>query len=253
MNSPWFFRPRPNPAAALSLFCFHHAGVGASAFRMWPAHLPADIDVCAVQLPGREGRLRDPAYHTLDAALPAVVAALQTSLDRPYVLFGHSMGALFAFETARALSTTARPASALIVSGRRAPHLVATRPRISHLEDTPFLDAVSQRYGGIPPQIREEPEIMALLLPTLRADLRIVEDYRYREGPALACPLFACGGATDAEAPPDTVTPWSAYTNGKFRAASFPGGHFYWQSDVPRFCREVGDELQRWGILPGGA
>jgi surfactin synthase thioesterase subunit len=112
---------------------------------------------------------------------------------------------------------------------------------------------VSARYGGIPAAVLAEPELLALLLPTLRADLRIVEDYRYREGPALACPVLACGGADDAEAPPATVAAWRAYTRGAFRAESFPGGHFYWQADVPRFCREIAGELQRWGVLPGAA
>ena len=162
------------------MVCFPHAGTGMAGFAPWRGRLP-DLDVILVQFPGRDGRRREPNCETAQEAATGVAAALAETDLGPLVLFGHSMGALVAFETARRLQAKGRPPAALVISGRRGPTLPEPLPPIGHLPDSEFLDQVRQRYGGIPESIVREAELMALLLPTLRADIRLVESVPVRQ------------------------------------------------------------------------
>src|SRR5262245_44114205 len=124
LTQRWFARLEPRPSARLRLYCLPYAGSGAAVYRPWAALLPSTIDLRLVQLPGREARLREPAYTRMDALIEALAPAVASEIDRPYVLFGHSMGALVVFELARALRRLDLPSpTCLFVSGRRAPHL----------------------------------------------------------------------------------------------------------------------------------
>lgn len=128
--SPWLFRPSPKPDATFRLFCFPYAGAGASAYRLWPNHLPTSVELCAVQTPGRESRLRERPFTSFRDLIEAAVDGLEPSCDRPFAFFGHSMGSLVAFEVARALVARGNtPPVHLFVSGQRAPHLLRTTPR----------------------------------------------------------------------------------------------------------------------------
>jgi surfactin synthase thioesterase subunit len=228
MNNPWLMRfaRRAHPTARL--FCFPNAGVGASTYRLWPSALPEALDVCAVQPPGRENRLREPSISSIPDLVDRLATALGPELDLPFAFFGHSMGAVVAAELARALAERGAPKPAhLFVSARRPPHLRGTETAISHLPDGEFVDAVQRRYGGIPPELLGEPELLALLLPGLRADFAALETHRPPQRPPLACPISTFGGSDDTLTPREHLDAWRGETSGAFRVRVFSGGHFY--------------------------
>jgi medium-chain acyl-[acyl-carrier-protein] hydrolase len=240
----WFHCRRPNPQARLRLLCFPYAGGGVAVFRAWPSLLPAAIEVWALQLPGRDGRLRE----AIPAGLPALAAALADGLvpqlDRPFACFGHSMGALLAFEFARQLRQRGQAGPEhLLVSARRAPHLPRTEAPLHALPEGPFIEMLRQRYNGIPAAVLAEPELMQLFLPMLRADFRLIETYAYQSEEPLACPISAYGGAEDPWARPEELAAWQAQTRGAFHLQVFPGGHFYLQEALPQLLGSVSHAL----------
>lgn len=243
----WITRPRPSSRARLRLLCLPHAGGGASSFRGWADALPPEVEVCPVQLPGRENRVAEPPFDRLPPLVEALADAVGPLLSLPFALFGHSNGALIGFELARTLRARGRPGPVhLFASGRRAPDLPSDRPPTHHLPDAEFL-ADLQELGGIPAQILEHPELLAVLLPTLRADVAIYESYAFREEPPLACPITAYGGLTDPKVSRETLEAWGRHTAGPFVTRLFPGGHFYLQEERTAVLRTLAADLQ--GVL----
>jgi medium-chain acyl-[acyl-carrier-protein] hydrolase len=233
-NSPQasaVLRPLPQPNAALRLFCLPYAGGGASAYHAWGRLLPPTIELCAMQLPGREARVREAPYASFGEAVAGLGEALCPLLDRPYALFGHSLGALLAFELARWLRRRGGPQpQQLFVSSRRPPQLPEPYPPVASLPDEEFTAKIQQRYGGIPQVILQEPELMTMFLPILRADFKVLESYRYSVEPPLACALAVFGGSEDAIATPSALGEWQQHTAGAFSMREFAGGHFYLQT-----------------------
>lgn len=243
--SPWFMRFRPNPMAVLRLLCFHHAGGGASAYRPWVGEVPADVELCAVQLPGRETRLRERPFTRIAALVPLIADEIQPLLDRPFALFGHSLGALVAFEVARELGRRGGPAPAhLFVAGRRAPMRPDRWSRMSHLPQATFVEEVRRRWDGIPAAVLDEPELLELLLPTLRADIAAVESYVYAPGAALDCPISCLGGMEDSAAGAVDLAAWRDETRGAYSLRMFPGAHFFVQSARAQVLAAVHEDLR---------
>ena len=240
------FCPLERPHARLRLFCFPYAGVGASAYRTWAALVPETVEVRAVQLPGRESRLREACATAMPALVEDVTAGIQPLLDRPFALFGHSLGALLAFETARRLAGVpgAGPAH-LFASGRRAPHLPARSRPIADLEPGAFLEEIRRRYDGVPRQILEEPDLLALLLPALRADITLIESYRYEAVAPLECPITVYGGVDDIEARHDELSAWRVHTRSSFALRMFPGSHFFIRSFGAAVTSDLSGVLRR--------
>jgi len=227
----WTLCMQERPRVELRLFCFPWAGVGAPAFRGWAELLPPSVEVHGIQLPGRGHRLQDPCFMRLLDAVPAVIAGLEGLLDKPFAFFGHSMGTLLAFEVSRELARRGQSLPVhLFASGRRAPHLPASREPIAHLERDRFIDQLGRRYGGIPRQVLVESELLDLLLPALRADMAMIEGYCFTEDVALACPITACSGEDDPEVSHAELREWSRHTTRRFEARLYPGSHFYLQS-----------------------
>jgi surfactin synthase thioesterase subunit len=229
----------------MRLFCFPYAGIGASAFRLWPAALPADVEVVAIQLPGRETRLREKCLADMPSVIDHLLPELRARLDLPCVLFGHSMGATLAWATARALAQAGVPPPLhVIVSGRRAPRLADPEAPLRHLSDEQFVTEIDRRYGGIPAQVMADRDLMALLLPALRADIAALETYRQGEAAPLACPLTVFGGQQDARAPVAQLEAWREETSGPFQLRIFPGGHFFLNTGRAAVLAEVAAILQ---------
>ena len=222
----WFLVPRRVRDPRLRLFCFPFAGGSAGTFVGWPAALPGDVELWAAQLPGRATRIGDPAIGDMTLLLDHLEAAMAPALDRPFALFGHSMGAIIIFELVRRLRRQGRRLpSGLIAAGRRAPQLPPEEP-IHHLGDRQFLDEI-HRMGGTPDGVLHEPELVELVLPPLRADFRAIERWTYAPEPPLPVPLFALGGEQDLEVSRAQLEAWRAQTSHAFTAVYFPGGHFF--------------------------
>lgn len=228
MSSLWLQRPAPRAQARARLFCFPYAGVGAAVYRLWPAGLPEELEVCAVQLPGRANRLHEPALASIPALVDALVPALVPHLDIPFAFFGHSMGAVLAYEVARVLHSCGGPLPKhLVVSGRRPPHVPNPDPPLHVLPDAQFVAEIELRYGGIPPEVKAEPDLMELLLPCLRADVEALETFQPPQRPALPMPITAFGGVHDRLVPKSHLEAWRGETHGTFWVRVFPGDHFY--------------------------
>ena len=247
MTNPWLRRFVPRPDCTARLFCFSHAGGGAAVFRPWADTLPAEVEVCAVQLPGRESRFREAPITAMQGIVDALLPALLPDLDRPYALFGHSMGSLVAFEVARALQRRGAPGAAhLLVSGRRAPHLPEAETAVHALDDDAFVAEINRRYGGIPAEVLRHRDVLALLLPGLRADMAAIETHRHASGELLACPISAFGGDADQRAPLAQLQAWQEHSHTPLRLRQFAGGHFYFNEAPQRaaLLREVETSLQ---------
>lgn len=226
--SSWLLRPTPRPEAAARLLCFPWAGVGGSVYRLWPQGLPAELEVCAVQLAGRENRLRETAVDSIPALVDLLVPALGPFLDRPFAVFGHSMGAILASEFVRALSLSGGPMPRhLFVSGRRPPHMPGLESSLHGLPDAEFVAELNQRYSGVPAGVMEHADLLALLLPSLRADMKAIETHRPMPRSPLPCPISVFGGAQDHLAPRAHLDAWRSETHSTFRVRVFSGGHFY--------------------------
>lgn len=207
-----------------TLFCFPYAGGGASIFRSWPAACPS-VAIRAVQLPGREQRLREPAFTEMPALIAALAAALAPWPRAPFAFFGHSMGALIAFELARWLQRRSAPSPVhLFVSARRAPDLPGDPP-IHALPDSAFVEKI-RSLGGTPEAALQHRELMTLLLPTLRADFALVEGYRYQPGAPLPMPITVFGGLGDSLTE-DDLGGWCRQSRAACAVRWLPGDHFF--------------------------
>ena len=218
-------RFQPVAAPRARLLCFPHAGGGAGIYRPWVSELPREIDVCAVQPPGRERSFGAAPITSMRALVGAIVEAIGPLLDVPIALFGHSLGAIVAYETALALTRDGVDPLSLTVSSHRAPHLPSPRPPIAHLPDAEFLNEVVL-LGGIPPEVVESQELVELVMPVLRADFRLAETYHAPLDVALRCPVLAIGARCDYVSE-EAVAAWRAVTRGPFAWRMFAGDHFY--------------------------
>lgn len=224
---PWVICPKPQPGARLRLFCFAYAGGGASVYHKWAQMVPAAIEVCLIQLPGRENRLDEPPLRAMTPLVQQLGAAIEPYLNKPCAFFGHSMGALVSFELARALrESRQRGPSRLCVSGCRAPQFPVRDEQIHDLPDQAFLDEL-RRLNGTPEAALRNDDLMRLMLPMLRADFAVCETYRFTPDQPLDCPLSAFGGLQDARISQAQIAGWREHTRGTFRLRMMPGDHFF--------------------------
>jgi medium-chain acyl-[acyl-carrier-protein] hydrolase len=223
----WVTCPKPGPQARLRLFCFPYAGGGASLFRTWADDLPAQVEVCPIQLPGRESRFREARYSRLMPLVHALGDVIQPYLTVPFAFFGHSLGALISFELTRYLRRQGAPLPVcLFASAHRAPHLPDPKPPIYNLPDPRFLGEL-RLLNGMPGEVLENAELMELMLPLLRADFAVAETYAYTEDAPLSCPISAFGGLADDEVSQEEAAAWHTQTLGAFTLRMLPGDHFF--------------------------
>jgi medium-chain acyl-[acyl-carrier-protein] hydrolase len=227
-GSPWLIRYRVRSGASLRLFCFHCAGGSASEFRDWPAHLPGTIELVAVQLPGREGRVRDAFIASMDDLTGGVVDAMAPLLDKPYVVFGHSLGALGGFEVIRRLRRRGLPRPILFVpAGRQGPQVKEKSPPIASLPEKAFLEELQKDYGDHLGHVLQSAELREAFVPQIRADFALSERYLFKAERPLDCPIVAFAGVSEDDLEADELDAWSAQTSRRFHSRRFPGDHFF--------------------------
>jgi len=224
----WLSRPRSaRTPPRLRLFCLPYAGGGAQIYRNYAQALPADVEVCAVHLPGRERRFREPALESVDVIVDQLAPVVRELSDRPFAIFGHSLGALVGFELVRRLRKEGGPTPLrFFASGHRAPHLPDPDPPIHHLPDAQFIEELRE-LNGTPQEVFESPELLELILPVLRADFTAAETYAYRSDAPLTCPITALGGTNDDMIPGEALHAWQEHTSRDFEAHLLEGDHFF--------------------------
>lgn len=226
--NPWLVAYREAREAELRLFCFPFAGGGVRVFRDWPKHLPPNLEILTVQLPGRGNRINEPLMERWEDLLPSLGEAMEKFLDKPFAFFGHSLGALIAFEMTRHLRRRGRPVPQnLFVSAAGAPQTLRNPEDPLHiLPDAELLDR-AKKWGGVPPEIMKYPEALPLFVPPLRADLTLLETYQYKDEPPLPVSIDAFGGRQDPHVSPAVLEDWRQQTREKFLLTMVEGGHFY--------------------------
>ena len=230
-TSRWFYCRLPRRQPRVRLFGFPPAGGAPVQYFAWPEHLPEEIELHVAQLPGRERRRHEPPLTDINHLLDELTSAVAVLADRSVALFGHSMGALLAFEVARRLRATDRATPChLFVAGRRAPHVPFPYDPIHRLPDAEFMRLLQDRYGALPEAVRTNPELVEFFLPVIRADMTLLETYQYRPEPQLDCPITVYGGHADPSTTLRDLEAWAEQTRAGFRLRMFAGDHFFPQS-----------------------
>lgn len=226
--NPWFSLLRDASAARIRLYCFPYAGAGHTVYQHWRTQLPAEIELALIKLPGRGERFGEPPATSLDALVGMLAQAIEHAEQGPehFAFFGHSMGALLAFETARTLQKRGLSPSTLLVSARTAPSVHGWRERLSDLPDAAFFEHI-RSMNGLPEELCDNPEWLALFLPIIRADFALCENYSYRPEQALTCPISVLAGRDDANVPLALLDAWAIETQAGCQTQLFEGGHFY--------------------------
>lgn len=247
----------PREGIPLRLFCFHHAGGGASFFASWRDRLPPEVDVVPVQLPGRESRFRERRFRDAGQLAESLERELAPWLDRPYAVYGHSMGALVAFALVAArMRGGGRAPRALYVGAYGAPHLTPPLPPADR-----FADADLARFlvdvGGLNPQFLGREDWLGALLPIIRDDLRICASHRRAglpdpddEGARLPLDIHAFAGQDDPLVDPSAVRSWEKYAR-RFRLSTVPGGHFFPREQPAPFFDVLNRSLTELITEPG--
>jgi pyochelin biosynthetic protein PchC len=234
----WLRRLGPVTEPWARLVCFPHAGGTAAFYRPWHEYLPPDVELFSVQYPGRLDRIGEPCIDDMDLMAASVAGAVSPLMDRPMALFGHSLGAVIAYEVARRLAAR-RPEmlAGLFVSGRPAPD--RQRLGAKHLAADDILWGELGRLGGTRPEVLTDSELRRAFLPALRSDYRLAEQYRPRPGTPLNCPVTVLLGDRDSEVDLAEAKPWASVTRGSFTLLAFPGEHFYLAGREPEVIREI--------------
>jgi surfactin synthase thioesterase subunit len=233
----------------LRLFCFPYAGAGASIYFSWNTHFRSyPVELCFVQLPGHESRLREPPVARLGPLIEGLLPALQPWLDLPFCFFGHSMGTLVSFEAMRELRRRGWPLPARAFMSGSPPPNVRSYANISHLGDDALLAALAGRYAQIPDGLMDHPGLRELVMPAIRADLGVIESYTFQPEEPLDVPLTVLGGLSDPSTPIERLTLWSDHTRHPLKTRLVPGGHFYIRPPPRELLQIVTADL---GVGPG--
>ncbi len=227
IKNKWLLIPKPTPNAALKLICFPYAGGNTSTFSPWLSELPNNIELILIQLPGRGSRLFEDIYYDMGSLIKKLLEFFPTLIDKPYILFGHSLGSRVAFELATKLKEMGKPLPEhFVASGSRAPHFAINEKQIHNLPDKEFISELRQ-MGGTPDEILDNEELIELLLPALKADFTIAEKYFYLGNEVLDCPISVLGGKNDIEVTVASLNGWSDLFLKPAEVHMIAGGHFF--------------------------
>jgi medium-chain acyl-[acyl-carrier-protein] hydrolase len=222
---PWLSGYEPRPFARLRLFCFPFAGGSASTYRGWSSGLPPEVEVCPIQLPGREGRFSEPAFRSIPELVPVLADVLLPMFDKPFAFYGHSLGSLIAFELAHELRARGeRLPAALFPAAHQAPKY-PHGPPVSMFSESDLVAHIETMNPNA--KLSENPTFLKLILPVLRIDLSLCDYYVYRQRPKLSCTITTFGGAKDEGIGQEALAAWGEETDGPFATEMLSGGHFF--------------------------
>lgn len=239
--SPWFPYNQMRSSSQFRLFCFPHSGGVASIFRSWQSCFPSSYEICPIQLPGRENRFAEPLLHSVSDVIQSLYPAIQPFLDIPFALFGHSLGAILAFELIKKIRKegASHSSATLFVSACSAPHHLSDKSQLHKMPDAEFLREL-EGYKAMPRQLLESPEAIKVLLPRLKADFTIFETYRNIENPDLVdVPLVAFGSEEDELVPLDHLKAWEKHSLNFIKVELLSGGHFYYLQKLPDLAQRI--------------
>jgi surfactin synthase thioesterase subunit len=241
----WFRPAAGGPDAAARLFVFPHGGGAAASYGHWSALVPADVELLLVQLPGRHDRRGEPPFHRAEPLVDALAEALETELDgRPFAFFGHSMGGMLAYRLSLALHRDGLPGPVLLGVSSWAPRGYRDGAReLAAMPDAQLVEAVRD-LGALPPAISASPDMLAVVLPTLRADLAVYADYT-DDGATVHCPVAAYGGQSDPLLVPGAMAAWAHRTDAFLGVSEYPGGHFYLDEHAVAVAADLDRHLRR--------
>ena len=239
----WIAYRQPNPNARLRLFCFHYLGGAASVFREWSDALPSDIEVCPVQLPGREARLKEQSFTEFVPLIETLGQVLEPYLDKPFAFYGHSLGTLIGFELARLLRQQYGLSPIhLLVGGLQAPHVCISKlnTRSSYSEQMlNYLLDISE----VPQSILDDQPLFEQFMHTFKADTQLLQSYIYSQEKALDCPISAFGGTDDPVVSPEELAQWYRHTSSTFKLQMLPGQHMFLKSSRELLLEAISQEL----------
>lgn len=251
----WITVPKVNLQADLRLFCFPYAGGSSTIFHPWLDKLPANIEICPIELPGRRSKIKLAPLDRLEPIVEAIALQIQSYLDKPFAFFGHSIGGLLSFELTRLLQKKygISPIN-LFISACGAPQIPKSKPPIHALPESDFI-AELRDYNFTPNALLENQELMQLFLPILRADFAVSETYIYHHAPPLKCPIYVFGGLQDHNVTIEELEGWREQTNSYFLLSMLPGDHFFINyshsllleqiSEILKHCKRSGGAKKR--------
>lgn len=243
-NNIWIKYGNKNPDAKIRLFCLPYAGASASIYNKWQNEFGKLIEVQPIQLPGRENRYEEKYDTNVKDLVQNISVGIEQFLDKPFAIFGHSMGAILAYElSCEIYKRYAKKLTALFVSACRCPEQMSDyKPIIHNLPDDEFFKAV-QGYNGIHPEFLQSKEFIQYFIPILRNDFKTVETYTYEKKSQLECPIIAYCGINDSNILTDQVIKWQDYTSDKFSYKIFEGDHFFINKFTKDICQDIEKNL----------
>lgn len=237
------FKPiRISDDSSIDLFCFPYAGSGASIFYSWANYLNPKINIYGFLAPGKEDRISEELIVDLNTLVQNAVEELKQIINKPFVLFGHSMGSVLAFEIAKTLESETITPELVILSGRPPPRFGLKMNPISHLGDKELI-AELHKLEGTDTRILENDELMELLLPIIRADFRISEAYKSSASLKINSPMIAIGSEEDPWLNVAEFSEWKDYSNSTTKIHFFPGGHFYLREHIDLLTAFLNTEI----------
>ncbi|MBN2419957.1 MAG: thioesterase [Deltaproteobacteria bacterium] len=246
-STKWITCPKKQPDAKMRLFCFPYAGGGTSVFYNWPHNITTDIEVCMIKMAGREVRFNEPPYRRIPKLVEDLAPAILPFLDKPFLFFGHSLGAHISFYLTHHLRRYNLPCPMhMFISGARAPHLTEPAPDALHyrMEDKKFIDKLI-KLGGMSDEVLRDKEILNIVLPILRADIELLNTMEYTDEEPLSCGITVFCGEFDKRVSREDAEAWSRHTNHDFRLTMIAGKHLFINTHQAQIIELINQEVAK--------
>ena len=244
-GNKWILCHNGHVSSRLRMFCFPYAGSGSSVFNEWPKSILPGIELCVVKLPGRESRYNEKPYRRIDDLVKKLANEMRPLLNKPFIFFGHSIGAHISFHLARFLRrNNMHVPKHLIVSGARAPQIESRNPDPLHytMEDSEFIKELIE-LKGMPDDLLKNQELLDLVIPILKADIEMINTMEYKEENPLDCSISSFGGLFDERVKKEDSEAWKEQTCRDFSLAMLPGGHFFMNTHRDQLIREINSHI----------